>query len=96
MSSIINDHQDFNKLLEYESIFKYYNIGIQSQDTDRENERSIEMKRDNKNLFETKRLVLERNENNKKKKINAKTINKKSKQSKKTEKKVCSKESTKI
>jgi len=96
MSSIITD---LHKRIEYESIFKHYGIERQSQHTYRENEEN-----DNKNLFETIKRVLERNENNKKKKINAKTIAKKakkttgknsptkSKQSKKPETKVCFKD----
>ncbi len=93
MSSIITDLYKKN---EYESIFRHYDIDRQSQYTYRENE-----KNDNKNLFETIRRVLERNENKKKKKVNAKTIAKKSKkttgknsptkskQSKKPDTKVC-------
>ena len=111
MSSIINDHENHhtsNKLLEYESIFKHYGFVTQSRGNHRDDERSIELN-DNldsdekihfKNLYETKRRVLERNESNKKT-INANTITKKPKpttaknppmkpkKSKKPEKKVC-------
>jgi hypothetical protein len=104
MSSIITDHQILNKLLEYESIFKHYGFETQSRG---ENQRHIDdFNRDKqidfKNLYETRRGMLERNESNKKT-INAKTIIKKPKQtsaknsptkSKKTKKKsdnkVCS------
>ncbi len=63
MSSITIDDSVLNKLLNYESIFKHYGI-----------ETNENLKRD----FETKNNVFERNENNKTKKINAKTIKKKS------------------
>jgi hypothetical protein len=100
MSSIITDYQVLNKLLEYESIFKHYGIETQSE----KNDMNDDLRKDKKNLFERIRNVLERNENNKKKKINAKTITKKSKKatlknsstkskhSKKLEQKVCSKD----
>ena len=93
MLSIITNQENVpNKLIEYESIFKHYGFETQSQQHIRhENERSIEI--NDKNLFKTNRLYLERNESNKKT-INAKTITKKSKQTtvkkdKKSEKKVC-------
>jgi hypothetical protein len=108
MSSIGHDHQILKKLLEYESIFKHYDFETQSNHD--ENNKSMEMNDDDfnrdkqahfKNLYETRRRVLERNESNKKT-INAKTIAKKtkekstknsptkSKKNKKSEKKVCS------
>jgi hypothetical protein len=98
MSSIITNHQ----ILEYQSIFDHYGIGRQSQ---YKNERNLEMnddlKTEKENLLEKMRSVLERNENNKKKKINAKSVTNKSKlktgkhsptkskHSRKPDKKVC-------
>jgi hypothetical protein len=80
MLSLITDQKDYqvpSQSLEYESIFKHYGFETQSQQNIlRENE---DKKYPYKNLFETKRLFLERNESNKKT-INAKTIVKKSKQ----------------
>jgi len=81
MSSIITDHQILNKLIEYESIFKHYGFETKSRG---ENKRhSDDFNRDKpidfKNLYETRRGMLERNESNKKT-INAKTIIKKPKQ----------------
>jgi hypothetical protein len=101
MSSIITDHKILNKLLEYESIFKHYGFETQSRG---ENKRhSDDFNRDKqidfKNLYGTRRGMLERNESNKKT-INAKTIIKKPKQTsaknsptkskKKSDNKVCS------
>lgn len=69
----------FNKLLEYKSIFKHYGVETQSQHSSSEDERNDDLIRNNINHFERKRYVFERNENNKDKKIDAKTINKKKK-----------------
>lgn len=75
MSSIKNNHKIFNKLLEYESIFKHY--GVEETQSTYSYSENDDLIRDNENQFGRIRNDLEKNENNKKK------------ISKKSEKQVC-------
>ena len=64
MSSISTDRSESNSSLQYDSVFHHY--GLEEQESYLSDERT----------FETRSSIIERNDNNKEKKINAKTVKK--------------------
>ena len=70
MSLITTDHSGSNKSFLYASIYEHYGVGEHGR------------MEENESLIETKSSILERNDNNKKKKINAKTVTKSPKKTK--------------